>query len=121
MATRLSEGPLKLVFPTEVGTVQFLANIWTRAFAPAQVKAGVVNENGKAKYGFHSLRHFFASWIIEQGFSAKRAQVLLGHSSIGMTLDTYTHIFPNEEDDAQKFALGAAAILPITGTRAQLN
>jgi integrase len=63
------------------------------------------------KYGLHALRHFFASWAIEQGFSAKRLQALLGHSSIQMTMDVYSHLFPNVEDDQMKFAAGEAAIL----------
>jgi integrase len=53
----------------------------------------------KPKYSFHSLRHWFASWCINgkedgaRGVSAKRAQTLLGHSSMIMTLDTYGHWF----------------------------
>lgn len=34
------------------------------------------------RYGLHALRHFFASWAIERGFTPKRLQALLGHSSI---------------------------------------
>jgi hypothetical protein len=45
-------------------------------------------------YGLHSLRHAAASMFIELGWSPKRVQVLLGHSTIAMTLDTYTHLFP---------------------------
>jgi integrase len=64
--------------------------------------------------GLHSLRHFFASWAIEMGFSAKRLQAMLGHSSIQMTFDTYGHLFPSLEDDHAKFAAGE---LQITAAR----
>ena len=60
--------------------------------------------------GCHSLRHFFASWAIEQGFTPKRLQALLGHSSIQMTFDTYGHPFPSLEDDHAKFAAGELQI-----------
>jgi len=53
------------------------------------------------KYGLHSLRHFFASWAIQQGFSAKRIQALMGHSSIQVTFDTYGHLLPNPADDRE--------------------
>jgi integrase len=65
----------------------------------------------RPKYGLHALRHFFASWAIERGFSAKRVQVLLGHSSIQMTFDVYGHLFPSLEDDHAKFAAGELAVV----------
>jgi integrase len=65
----------------------------------------------RAKYGLHSLRHFFASWVIERGFTPKRVQALLGHSSIQMTFDRYGHLFPSLEDDHAKFAAGEAALV----------
>jgi integrase len=71
----------------------------------------VVDDAGEAKYRFHSMRHFYASWIIEQDFSAKRLQDLMGHSSIKMTFDTYGHLFPSLEDDHAKFAAGELSIV----------
>jgi integrase len=51
------------------------------------------------KYGLHSLRHTVASLFIEQGFTPKRVQALMGHSSIQMTFDVYGHLFPSAADD----------------------
>ena len=62
------------------------------------------------KYHLHSLRHFFASWAIAQGFSPKRLQALFGHSSIQMTFDTYGHLLPSLEGDHAKFAAGELQI-----------
>ena len=104
------KGKPDLVFPTTTGAVQSHANIASRGFAPLQRAA-----LGEVKYGLHSLRHFFASWAIEQGFSPKRLQALLGHSSIQMTYDVYRHLFPSLEDDHAKFATGE---LQITSARA---
>jgi integrase len=94
-------GPLDLVFPNGAGNVESHANIAARGFRPLQ-KACF----GEVRFGLHSLRHFFASWAIEQGFSPKRLQALLGHSSIQMTFDIYGHLFPSLEDDHAKFAAG---------------
>jgi integrase len=93
------KGPLNLVFPNGKGRVENHANIANRGFYALQIAAGIVNGEGKAKYGIHALRHFFASWAIERGFSPKRVQALLGHSSIQMTFDVYGHLFPSLEDD----------------------
>lgn len=71
----------------------------------------VLRQAMRAKYGLHALRHFFASWAIERGFTPKRVQVLLGHSSITMTFDRYGHLFPSLEDDHAKFAAGEAALV----------
>lgn len=71
----------------------------------------VMRQAVRAKYGVHALRHFFASWAIERGFTPKKVQELLGHSSITMTFDRYGHLFPSLEDDHAKFAAGEAALV----------
>jgi integrase len=105
------EGHLWLVFPNGGGKVENHANIANRGFYALQRKVGIVDAGGKPKYGMHALRHFFASWAIEQGFSPKRLQGMLGHSSIQMTFDVYGHLFPSLEDDHAKFAAGEAALV----------
>jgi integrase len=105
------KGKLGLVFPNGKGNVANHANIVNRGWYPLQVAAGVTATDGMPLYGLHALRHFFASWAIEQGFSPKRLQALLGHSSIQMTFDVYGHLFPSLEDDHAKFAAGEAALV----------
>jgi integrase len=105
------KGPLNLVFPNGAGRVENHANIAYRCFYALQIAAGMVDHDGKPKYGVHALRHFCASWLIEQGFSPKRLQALLGHSSIQMTFDRYGHLFPSTEDDHAKFAAGELALV----------
>jgi integrase len=106
-----AEGRLWLVFPNGNGNVENHANIANRGFYALQLAAGIVDPNGKPKYGMHALRHFFASWAIERGFSPKRLQALLGHNSIQMTFDVYGHLFPSLEDDHAKFAAGELALV----------
>jgi integrase len=60
---------------------------------------------------FHDLRHSHASQMLRQGVSAKVVSERLGHSAIGVTLDTYSHILPGMQEDAAArvdFALRAA-------------
>lgn len=47
----------------------------------------------------HQLRHAFATMCFELGIDAKDAQHLLGHSSIDVTMDVYTHVRKKRFDD----------------------
>jgi integrase len=94
---------LNLVFPNEAGGTQWYPSLVQRWWHPVQYAAGLI-VRGKPKYTFHSLRHYAASVWIEAGFSPKRLQGLLGHSSIQMTFDRYAHLFPNTEDDFTRLA-----------------
>lgn len=119
--------PEQLAFPNGQGKVESLSNIMHRGFLPVQVEAGISvatgekDKDGKpimaAKYtGFHSLRHFYASWCINRredgglGLPPKMVQERLGHSSIMLTMDTYGHLFPRN-DDAVELASAEAALL----------
>lgn len=51
----------------------------------------------------HTLRHTFATRAFEAGIEAKVVQAYLGHASIKMTLDTYTHVTGDKlHEDMQK-------------------
>ncbi len=49
---------------------------------------------------FHSLRHTAATLLGAAGVSPRVVQQRLGHTSIGMTLGIYTHVFANMDEDA---------------------
>jgi integrase len=98
------KGELNLVFPNTVGKVEPLSNIAQRMWRPLQVRTGLVDEKGEPRFNFHTLRHFAASQWIALGFTPKKLQTLLGHSSVQMTFDRYGHLFPSQEDDHAKFA-----------------
>lgn len=119
--------PEQLAFPNGLGKVETLSAIMQRGFQPLQIAAGVSVDTGRkdkdgkpimaAKYtGFHSLRHFYASWCINRredgglGLPPKMVQERLGHSSIMLTMDTYGHLFPRN-DDAAELASAEAALL----------
>lgn len=50
----------------------------------------------------HTLRHTFATRALESGISPKIVQELLGHSSIRITLDLYTHVLPETKTEEMK-------------------
>ena len=115
---------MDLVFATKAGGVEYHSNVVKRALWPAQVAAGVtvraIDANGTprsdakdrpimvAKYsGMHALRHFYASWCINRpedgglGLPLKVVQVRMGHSTITMTADVYSHLFKQDNVAAQ--------------------
>lgn len=58
---------------------------------------------------FHDLRHTCATILLSRGVHAKFVQELLGHATISITLDTYSHVLPGMDDgiaDAMGGALG---------------
>ena len=50
---------------------------------------------------FHDLRHYYASLLIRHGESVKVVQARLGHASATETLDTYSHLWPDSEDQTR--------------------
>ena len=64
--------------PTEPRTMQ-------RRFKTVLSKAGVRDIN------FHVLRHTFATKCVERGFDIKSLSMILGHSDVNITLNTYVH------------------------------
>ncbi|MGV1941765.1 tyrosine-type recombinase/integrase [Agrobacterium sp. 22-211-1] len=107
-----------LVFPNGLGKVESLKNILRRGIHPLWVKAGIVTDSGELdedgkpvlapKYsGLHCLRHWFASWCINRredgglGLPPKLVQERMGHSTIAMTMDTYGHLFPRDDDGSE--------------------
>lgn len=51
-----------------------------------------VLQEASVDYGnYHALRHTFATRCVEQGFDVKSLSEILGHSSIGITMNRYVH------------------------------
>ncbi len=119
---------LELVFPNGQGKVEQLNNILRRGLHPAWIAAGVtidtgeVDEKGKPvlapRYtGMHCLRHFFASWCINRkedggvGLTPKIVQERMGHSTIALTMDRYSHLFPKDDEGDEMAAAERAFLL----------
>src|SRR5215208_132404 len=90
-----------LVFTTEVGTPINPSNLRQRSFAPLLERAGL------PRITFHDLRHTCASLLFQKNVHPKLVQELLGHASVAITLDTYSHMLPGMGSEAAN-AIGEA-------------
>ena len=77
-----------LVFPGPLGKPLDPATL-TRNFEKLALRAG------KRHVRLHDLRHFHASMLLKAGIHLKVVQERLGHSSIAITADTYSHVAPS--------------------------
>ncbi len=85
---------LGLVFTTRVGT-PFGPRDAELDFKRILEKAGL-----PGKIRFHDLRHSAASLLLAQGVEMRVIMELLGHSTITLTADTYSHVLPVLMEDA---------------------
>jgi integrase len=118
---RSPPSPAGLLFPNSEGGVRLHSNMLNREYWPLQIAAGLsvptgkVDEEGRAieraRYDFHSLRHFAASAWIKQRVDLKRLTNWLGHASVQTTLDIYGHMIRDEVGDAAIVAAAQAELL----------
>jgi integrase len=95
-----------LVFPNETGSLLNPSNLRNRSFKRIKARSGV-----REDLRFHDLRHTCATLLLSEGVNAKVVSEILGHASITITLNTYSHVLPDMQDsaaDAMEAALGAA-------------
>ena len=62
----------------------------------------MLKSKGLKNVRFHDLRHSCASLMLTSGIALKTASQILGHSSIGITADLYTHVLEETKKDAAK-------------------
>lgn len=79
------------------GNILSTSNFKARYFLPVLAKLGIHD------FSFHDLRHTHATLLLAKGVNPKIVQERLGHSTITLTLDTYSHLVP----DIQKAAVKA--------------
>lgn len=60
----------------------------------------LLKDNGLPELSPHKLRHTFATRGLESGMDMKELQVLLGHSTMKLTSDTYTHVLDKQKEKA---------------------
>lgn len=60
----------------------------------------ILGKTSLPRIRFHDLRHTHASQMLSAGVHPKIASERLGHSSIGITLDLYSHVMPGMQADA---------------------
>jgi integrase len=107
---RLRLGPAwddqDLVFANELGRPVEAHNMIRRSFHPLLERAGL------PRIRFHDLRHSTATLLLSSGVHPKVVSEILGHATIGITLDTYSHVLPAMHREA----VGAMSLL-LSGPR----
>lgn len=81
-----------LVFPNDLGEPRRSRNVLNTSFKRIKKKGNLPDIR------FHDLRHTCATLLLTKGVHPKIVQELLGHSSISITLDTYSHCVPNMQE-----------------------
>ncbi|MGI5178690.1 tyrosine-type recombinase/integrase [Dactylosporangium sp. CA-152071] len=93
-----------LVFPARLGTPMEPDNL-DRSWHQLRAAAGL------DWLRLHDLRHACATFLLVSGASARTVMKVLGHSQIGLTMNTYAHVLPEIEraavDDAAQRLFGA--------------
>jgi len=90
----LDPDPDELVFPSPRGPGEpidpdALTGAWERSLRRA----------GLRHVPFHALRHTAATLMVAAGATVKEVQRALGHGSAQLTMDTYTHLWPDSLDN----------------------
>ena len=84
-----------LVFAGETGSFINPSNLRNRSFKRIKARSGV-----REDLRFHDLRHTCATLLLSEGVNAKVVSELLGHASITITLNIYSHVLPDMQDSA---------------------
>jgi integrase len=103
---RLALGPVweehGLVCPRADGS-PWAPDVFSTAFA------AFVQRSEMKPFRFHDLRHSHATHLLRAGVHPKVVSERLGHSSVGITLDTYSHVLPGMQQDAVRLVDAALA------------
>jgi integrase len=79
-----------LVFKSEAGgQIKKMSNTFERVVKDMKLNDGI--EDKRQKIVFHSLRHTFASWLVQDGENLYSVMELMGHSTLLMT-ERYSHL-----------------------------
>jgi integrase len=85
-----------LIFASEAGEPLDRRYITTHRFKPLLKRAKL------PQIRFHDLRHTCATLLLSKNVNPKVVSEMLGHASIAITLDTYSHVLPNMQESAAK-------------------
>jgi integrase len=86
---------LDLVFATEAGTPNRRENLTQRHLKPIYKTVGL-----PPGFRLYDLRHSCATLLLVEGTHPKVVSERLGHASVALTLDTYSHVLPTMQAGA---------------------
>ena len=82
----------RLIFPSSVGTISAqISKDFQRIVNALHLNDNIADD--RQKVVFHTLRHTFASWLVQAGTPIYTVANLMGHSTIAMT-QRYAHLAP---------------------------
>lgn len=61
-----------------------------------------LKNSGVRRVKFHALRHTCASMMLEKGIAPHTVAKVLGHSNISLTLEIYSHVSTDQQDEAAR-------------------
>jgi integrase len=68
----------------------FITHEWVRVITGTDLR----------RIRFHDLRHAHATHMLSSGIHPRVASERMGHSTVGITLDLYSHVMPGMQEDA---------------------
>ena len=86
-----------LMFPAVNGEPLNINNVRNRNFTEVRTKAGL-----SETYNLYTLRHTHATLCLLAGIHPKVVSERLGHATVSITLDTYSHVLPNMQREASQ-------------------
>jgi len=84
------------LFASKIGEPLDRRYVTTHQFKP------LIKEAGLPQIRFHDLKHTCATLLLYKKFNPKVVSEMLGHATIAITLDTYSHVLPDMQDSAVK-------------------
>ncbi len=108
LTRRVQDGqsPTSLVFPAKNGKMRLkISKLFDKVVTELGFNNGI--EDARQKVVFHSLRHTFASWLVQRGVPLYTVAELMGHTTLEMT-KRYSHLAP---DTMRAAAMGLSGIL----------
>jgi integrase len=88
--------PGGLVSATTTGTIINPSNLRNRSLKPLLKAASL------RPIRFHDLRHTCATLLLSKNVNPKIVSEMLGHASVSITLDVYSHLMPDMQEKAAK-------------------
>lgn len=88
--------PGGLIFATEMGTIINPSNLRNRSLKPLLRRAEL------RPIRFHDLRHTCATLLLGKDINPKIVSEMLGHASVRITLEIYSHLLPDMQEKAAK-------------------